>query len=38
MTATPLKDEFILEELKDIYPALIEDYMVPNFPIYELID
>ncbi|MBQ2880777.1 MAG: hypothetical protein IJE40_00765 [Clostridia bacterium] len=28
----------VLEELKDIYPALIEDYMVPNFPIYELID
>jgi len=27
----------VLEELKEIYPALIEDYMVPNFPVYDLI-
>ena len=27
----------VLDELKTIYPALIEEYIVPNFPIYELI-
>ena len=33
----PRSISVVLEELKDIYPALIEDYMVPNFAIRELI-
>ncbi len=27
----------VMEELKNIYPALIEEFIVPNFPVYELI-
>ncbi len=27
----------VMDELKKIYPALIEAYIVPNFPVYDLI-
>ena len=33
----PRSISVVLDELKDIYPALIEEYIVPNFPIFELI-
>ena len=33
----PRSISVVMEELKDIYPSLIEEFIVPNFPVYELI-